>query len=303
MSAPLRNLELKARDPDPIRSLEAALALGADDHGEIEQRDTYFRATRGRLKLRDQRPGGAELIAYQRADTEEPRPSDYRIVPVSDAVSVRDALDAALGTLVAVVKRRRLLLWDGVRIHLDDVEGLGSHVELEAVAASGTDLDEERRKLERLRAELGIDDAALVAGSYSDLLLDQPDLLLRAAERAMRSAYAPYSGFRVGAALRGAGGAIHTGANVENAAYPQGQCAEASALGALVAAGEREVTAAAIVAENAELCPPCGGCRQRLAELAGPETPIHLGRPGGPVRTVPLGELLPMAFALDAEGQ
>jgi cytidine deaminase len=119
----------------------------------------------------------------------------------------------------------------------------------------------------------------------------------------MLAAHAPYSGFKVGAALRAAGGGIYSGANVENAAYPQGQCAEASALGALVAAGEREVTAAAVVAERAELCPPCGGCRQRLAELARPETPVHLGRPDGPRRTVSLGELLPMTFVLDGEAR
>jgi homotetrameric cytidine deaminase len=297
----MRNLELKARDPDPARSLEAALALGAEDRGAIEQRDTYFTRARGRLKLREQRPGEAQLIAYERADAAGARPSDYRLVPVPDPARLGDALDAALGTLLVVVKRRRLLLWEGVRIHLDEVEGLGSHLELEAVAPLGSDLERERPKLDRLRAELAIGDAALVSGSYCDMLLDLPDRLLRAAEEAMRAAYAPYSGFRVGAALRAAGGGIHTGANVENAAYPQGQCAEASALGALVAAGGREVAAAAIVAERAELCPPCGGCRQRLAELARPETPIHLGRPGGPVRTVALGELLPMAFVLHAD--
>ena len=302
MSARLRNLELKARDADPQRSLEAALALGAEDRGVLEQRDTYFSRARGRLKLREQEPGGAELIAYERGDSAEPRRSDYRVVPVGDPRALGDALDAALGTLVVVAKRRRLLVWEEVRIHLDEVEGLGSHIELEAVAAPGSDLEPERRKLERLRGELGIDDGAFVGGSYSDLLLDVPDVLLQAAEQAMRAAYAPYSGFRVGAALRAGGGGIYTGANVENAAYPQGQCAEASALGALVAAGEREVTAAAVVAERAELCPPCGGCRQRLAELSRPETPIHLGRPGGPRRTVSLGELLPMAFTLEAGG-
>ena len=303
LSAPLRNLELKARDPEPRRSLELAHALGAEDRGEIEQRDTYFTRARGRLKLREQAPGGAELISYARSDTLDPRPSEYRVVPVGDPEALREALDAALGTLVVVAKRRHLLLWNGVRIHLDEVEGLGSHIELEAVAAPDSDLVPEREKLERLRAELRIDDAALVAESYSDLLLDVPDVLRRAAETVMREAYAPYSGFKVGAALRSAGGAIYTGANVENAAYPQGQCAEASALGALVAGGEREIEAAAIVAERVDFCPPCGGCRQRLAELAGPDTPIHLGRPGGPRRTVTLAELLPMAFDLKAEPQ
>jgi homotetrameric cytidine deaminase len=299
LSASLRNLELKARDPDPQRSLELALALGAEDRGEIEQRDTFFTRARGRLKLREQTPGDVELISYQRSDARQPRVSDYRIVPVADPEPLRQALDAALGTLVVVAKRRRLLLWDGVRIHLDEVEGLGSHVELEAIAAPDSDLEPERRKLQRLRAELRIDDGALVAGSYSDLLLDVPDVLLRAAETAMLAAYAPYSAFKVGAALRAAGGGIYTGANVENAAYPQGQCAEASALGALVAAGEREIAAVAVVAERVEICPPCGGCRQRLAELARPETPVHLGRPGGPLRTLTVGELLPLAFDLE----
>ena len=223
-------------------------------------------------------------------------------MPVADPEPLREALDAALGTLVVVVKRRRLLLWNGVRIHLDEVEGLGSHLELEAVAAPGSDLEAERGKVERLRAELAIDDAALVAGGYSDLLLDVPEVLLLAADAAMREAYAPYSGFRVGAALRAAGGGIYTGANVENASYPQGQCAEASALGVLVAAGEREVVAAAVVAERVDFCAPCGGCRQRLAELAREDTPIHLGRPGGPRRTVSLAELLPMAFDLETNG-
>ena len=124
--------------------------------------------------------------------------------------------------------------------------------------------------------------------------------LAQRARQAMANAYAPYSGFAVGAAVRSASGAVYAGANVENAAYPQGQCAEASALGALVAAGEREVAAVAVVAERAELCPPCGGCRQRLAELAAPGTPVHLGRPGGKRLTLTLGELLPHAFGPEA---
>jgi homotetrameric cytidine deaminase len=309
----MRNLELKARDVDPKRSFERALTLGAEDRGELAQRDTYFGHARGRLKLREQSPGGAELIEYRRADsrkhsarpsargpdTEEPCTSAYRIVPVSEAEALHDALAAALGMLVVVTKKRRLLLWNGVRIHLDEVEGLGDFVELEAVAEPGSDLTTEKEKLEHVRADLGIEEAELVAASYSDLLLDTPETLLRAAEAAMRNAHAPYSGFRVGAALRTPAGSTYVGANVENAAYPQGQCAEASALGALVAAGERDVAAVAVVAERVELCPPCGGCRQRLMELARPETPVHLGRPGGARRTLTLGELLPLAFGLE----
>lgn len=296
MSASLRNVELKARDPDPARALEAALGLPAEDRGEIAQRDTYFAGGRGRLKLREQDPGDAELIHYSRSDAADARASEYRRVPVADAGALKEALDAAHGTLVVVEKRRRLLLWQGVRIHLDEVEGLGSFVELEAAAAPGSDLGDEHAKVERLRAELSIGDADLIAGSYSDLLLDGPELLLAAAERAMRSAHAPYSRFPVGAALRSASGGVYSGPNVENASYPEGQCAEAAALGALVGAGEREITAVAVVAEKQDFCPPCGGCRQRLSELAGPETPVHLGRPGGPRRTLTMAELLPHSF-------
>lgn len=300
--ARMRNVELKARDPDPARTLALALQAGAEDLGEITQRDTYFSGARGRLKLREQEPGDSELIAYGRPDETQARVSEYRRVPVDDAQALREALDAGLGTLVVVDKRRRLLLWDGVRIHLDEVDGLGSFLELEAVAPEGSDLSAERDKVERLRGELGVDDANLVATGYADLLLDGPERLLEAAQAAMRNAHAPYSEFLVGAALRAPGGAVYPGANVENAAYPQGQCAEASAIGALVAAGERRITEVAVVAEKEDFCPPCGGCRQRLSEFAGPDTPVHLGRPGGPRHTLILGELLPHAFDLEAPG-
>jgi cytidine deaminase len=295
----MRNIELKARDPRPGRTLELALALGAEDRGEIAQRDTYFARARGRLKLREQEPGEAELIQYRRADAPDARESVYRRVPAGEAAALRDALDAALGTLVVVQKRRRLLVWDGVRIHLDEVEQLGSFLELEAVAAPESDLAAERDKVERLRGGLEIADEALVVQSYSDLLLETPDLLLRAADAAMRNAHAPYSRFKVGAALRAPSGAVYTGANVENASYPEGQCAETSAIGALVAAGEREIAAVAVVAEQLDICPPCGGCRQRLSELAGPDTPVHLGRPGGERRTFTVAELFPLGFELE----
>ena len=172
MAPPRRNVELKARDPEPERSLERARALGAEDRGELRQRDTYFAAPRGRLKLREQDPGGAELIAYERADAAAARESRYRIAPVEDAAALREALDAALGTVVVVDKRRRLLLWEGVRIHLDRVEGLGDFVELEGVAGEGSDLAGEGALVERLRAELQIADDAIEATGYADLLRD-----------------------------------------------------------------------------------------------------------------------------------
>jgi homotetrameric cytidine deaminase len=304
----MRNIELKARDPSPALTLERALALGAEDKGEIRQRDTYFSGARGRLKLREQEAGGAplwdELIEYSRADSTDARTSTYHRVPVADAPTLREALDAAYGTLVTITKRRRLLLWEGVRIHLDEVDGLGSYLEFEAEVEEGSDLSAEHEKVERLRAQLEVKQADLVARSYSDLLLAtggdsrSAEELLAAAEAVMREAYAPYSDFPVGAALRATDGSIHVGTNIENASYPQGQCAEASAIGALHAARHVKVVEVAVVAEKLDVCPPCGGCRQRLAEFASADTPVHLGRPGGTRVTMTVGELLPLAFEL-----
>ena len=307
MAPPRRNVELKARDPDPARSLERCLALGAEDRGALRQRDTYFAARRGRLKLREQEPGGAEIIAYERADAAQARESRYRIAPVGEPDALREALDAALGTTVVVDKRRRLLLWEGVRIHLDRVEGLGAFVELEGVAPEGSDLQREADLVARLRADLDIRDEAIEPGGYADLLRaadsgDGTEELLQAAAAVMANAHVPYSRFPVGAALRTPDGTIHAAANVENAAYPQGQCAEASAIGAMVAAGATEIAAVAVTAERLDICPPCGGCRQRLAEFARPGTPVHLGRPGGPRLTTTLGELLPLGFGPQALG-
>lgn len=97
-----------------------------------------------------------------------------------------------------------------------------------------------------------------------------------------------HSGFKVGAPLRTPAGSVYTGASVENAAYPQSQGAEASAIGALIAGGENEIAAVAVVAGQLDVCPPCGGCRQRLVEFAKPETPVYLGGH----ETTTLGELL-----------
>jgi homotetrameric cytidine deaminase len=286
------NIELKARDPDPSATAACCLALGASDQGVLAQSDTYYASRRGRLKLRVEEGAlGGELIAYWRPDAREASESRYVVAPVAAPDELAEALDAALGTVVVVSKRRRLFLWEGVRIHLDEIEDLGTFVEFEAVLPEAGDLDTARSKVDRLRAELGISDEALVSVGYADLLMDAPQALLRAADEAMRNAYAPYSEFKVGAAVRAASGAIYAGANVENVAYPQGQCAEASALGALVTAGETAITAVAVVAERLEICPPCGGCRQRLSEFGDASTPVYLG----PTATT-LGELLPGAF-------
>ena len=127
------------------------------------------------------------------------------------------------------------------------------------------------------------------------------DEMLRLAAAARRNAHAPYSGFQVGVCLRTAEGELFAGCNVENASYPEGACAETAAIGAMVTAGRRRIAEVLVLAEGERLCTPCGGCRQRLAEFAGPDTPVHVAGPEGLRRTFTLGELLPAAFALEAE--
>jgi cytidine deaminase len=126
--------------------------------------------------------------------------------------------------------------------------------------------------------------------------------MLELARRALVNAHAPYSRFRVGACLRASSGRLYAGCNVENSAYPVGQCAEATAIGAMVAAGDREIVEVVVVTEEASLCSPCGRCRQQLAEFARPGTRIHLCGPEGVRATVTLGELLPLAFGSEALG-
>ena len=122
------------------------------------------------------------------------------------------------------------------------------------------------------------------------------DDLLAAACAVRDRAHAPYSGFKVGAALRSASGAVHLGCNVENAAYPEGTCAEAGAIAAMVAAGETEIVEAAVISGGTEPVPPCGGCRQKLAEFAGPGARVTLATTGGARRDTSVGALLPGAF-------
>ena len=295
MPAPRRNVELKAHDPDSERSLAVCRELGAEDRGVLVERDTYFRTPSGRLKLREERPGGATLVQYRRAHAAEARESAYRLVPVADAEGLRAALHAALGTLAVVDKERHLLLWQGVRIHLDAVRGLGRFVELEGVAPPDGDLAPERARVADLCERLGLGPDRIVADSYVDRLLGA-EALVAAARTAMERAHAPYSRYAVGAALRAADGSIHVGANVENAAYPQGQCAETSAIGALVAAGHREIVEAAVIGGSQAVCVPCGGCRQRLRELMPLEATVHLCGAGGAHERATLAELLPRSF-------
>ena len=122
------------------------------------------------------------------------------------------------------------------------------------------------------------------------------EALFAAAKAAYDNAYAPYSKFPVGAAVKTPEGEIYSGCNVENAAYPQGWCAETSALAAMVGAGRRRVAEVCVVGGGAGLCTPCGGCRQKLREFCAAETPIHVAGPEGVRASFTLGALLPESF-------
>jgi cytidine deaminase len=123
--------------------------------------------------------------------------------------------------------------------------------------------------------------------------------LFEAATAAMAKAYAPYSKFPVGAALRTEDGRVYAGANIEVASFPEGWCAETTALGHYIMGGGGKITEIAVVAEKMARITPCGGCRQRLAEFADPGTLLHLCDETGIVQTLTMAEILPLGFAGD----
>lgn len=135
--------------------------------------------------------------------------------------------------------------------------------------------------------------------------------LISAAEEVRLNAHARFSSYLVGAAVRDEHGSVHLGCNVENASYPEGICAEANAIGSMVAAGGRRIVAIAVVggvdtaaadAQTAAItaCTPCGGCRQRILEFADEHTAIYLKDAGGQTRAYGIEDILPLAFKLDA---
>jgi cytidine deaminase len=125
------------------------------------------------------------------------------------------------------------------------------------------------------------------------------DELIAAADKVRAMAYAPYSGFQVGAAILSTGGRVHVGCNVENVAYPEGTCAEAGAIAAMIAAGDSEIAEVAVIADGTDPVPPCGGCRQKLAEFAAPEVAVTMATRDGKTLRMTVGELLPGRFGAD----
>ena len=165
----MRNLEAKFRLPDANAARLRAEALGYAARGVLNQRDTFFKVARGKLKLREE-ASGAWLIHYRREERQSLMLSNYEIVPVADAANTRAMLAGALGVLAEVRKERTLLTRANVRLHLDRVDGLGNFGEIEARIVDGDDSESSRFAVDEMLSALGIGRADLIGVSYFELM-------------------------------------------------------------------------------------------------------------------------------------
>ncbi len=171
VSVPMaRNIEIKARVPNPARFRELVESISDSGPETIQQEDVFFQSRKGRLKLRKFADGTAELIQYERPDTQEPTGSDYIKVEVDDALGLEEALSRALGVRGVVRKERELYTVDRTRIHLDHVEGLGDFMELEVMLGPGEASQPGIEMAERLMARLGVSPSDLIEQAYIDLI-------------------------------------------------------------------------------------------------------------------------------------
>ena len=164
------NIEIKARVADPARTRALAEHLAGSAPTVLRQHDTFFPCAHGRLKLRQLTGSYGELIAYQRADVSGTKQSDYLIYPTTDPAALCVTLARALGVGVVVTKTRWLFLVGQTRIHLDEVENLGSFLELEVVLADGQDPEEGHGIAREIMTALEVRDVDLLTGAYADML-------------------------------------------------------------------------------------------------------------------------------------
>lgn len=127
--------------------------------------------------------------------------------------------------------------------------------------------------------------------------MNNQEKLLTLARQAAANAYAPYSKFKVGAAVLSTSGRFYSGCNVENISYPLGTCAEQGAISAMINGGDTRIAEILIYADSKKLISPCGACRQRIAEFADPQTPVRLASAEGIKQTLTIAELLPLSFS------
>jgi len=163
------NLEIKARISDPKSAMKIARSINAQRVGSLDQKDTYYQVLHGRLKLRQHGNGRSELIFYNRREKSYQRKSKFQIYPLDDSAQLHDLLRQALGVVGVVEKKRRLFLFKGTRIHIDDVKELGSFLEFEAPVKS--DLTSAKNALNFLIDKFHIHQQDFITGSYIDYLL------------------------------------------------------------------------------------------------------------------------------------
>ncbi|MFQ5637611.1 MAG: class IV adenylate cyclase [bacterium] len=170
----MQNIELKAKYENLESAENIARKIGAEFSATLRQIDTYFRVKTGRLKCREINSSECQLIFYTRPDEAVPKLSDYRIYPVDDPAAMKDILESALGSWCVVEKRRKLYLYDEVRIHLDSVTKLGDFIEFEGVLTPNVDKRATREKVNWLISQFHISPSDFVDRSYSDMMSDFP---------------------------------------------------------------------------------------------------------------------------------
>ena len=165
------NIEIKAHNRNPARLRARANSLATERVGIDQQVDTYFHTREGRLKLRESSLSGSHLVLYLRPDERGPKRSDYQLIPIAGEARLKNLLERLLGVECVIKKEREILLYENVRIHLDQVETLGDFLELEAVFDGNPAGEyEQQRKVQFLMRELGVQESDLISTSYEDLL-------------------------------------------------------------------------------------------------------------------------------------
>jgi len=169
----MTNIELKAKCHDLVAAEKLAKELGASFEWRNLQTDTYYVAAKGRLKFREHENGSTELISYNREDIDSSKRSDYFVYKTLNAEDLKRVLDFALTKKIVVEKTRTLYLWENVRIHLDNVNHLGTFIEFEAIVNDETNVASAQRKIAKLIKTFNISPTDIVATGYAELLLEQ----------------------------------------------------------------------------------------------------------------------------------
>jgi len=166
-----KNIEIKAYCRNLLKFKTKLKQLPTTFEGDDVQMDTFFKVPKGRLKLRESKLYGNILIPYIRLDQSGPKQADYGLIKIDDVIKIKNLFTEMFGIIGVVNKKREIYLYENVRIHLDDVETLGTYIEFEAVVQNSNAIDTNRKKVEWLLGFFGIDQKDLIEDAYMDLLV------------------------------------------------------------------------------------------------------------------------------------